>query len=90
MATAPGTPAPLTPKAAKTPKAKAANPATKEPKAPKATPAAAAPPGAAPTPSLTPAAPVHAEIARRAYELWLAHGGSTHENWLEAERQLRR
>ncbi|MGZ3420269.1 MAG: DUF2934 domain-containing protein [Polyangiales bacterium] len=37
------------------------------------------------------AKPTHDEIARRAYELWLARGAThgTHlENWLEAEREL--
>lgn len=34
--------------------------------------------------------PTHAEVAQRAYELWLAHGGHAFENWLEAERQLKR
>ncbi len=36
-----------------------------------------------------PAAPTQDEVRRRAYELWLAHGGSSMENWLAAERQLR-
>lgn len=30
----------------------------------------------------------HEEVARRAYEIWLARGGSAFENWVEAERQL--
>lgn len=35
--------------------------------------------------------PSHGEVARRAYELFLARGahhGSDHQDWLEAERQL--
>lgn len=44
-----------------------------------------------PTPPPEPprAEPGHEEIRRRAYELWLAHGGAAGDNWLEAERQLR-
>lgn len=36
--------------------------------------------------------PSHEEIARRAFELWKARGapqGSAHEDWYEAERELR-
>jgi hypothetical protein len=36
--------------------------------------------------------PTHEEIAARAYDLWIAQGcphGRDHENWIEAERQLR-
>jgi hypothetical protein len=36
-------------------------------------------------------APTQAEIAERAYHLWLERGcreGSDEQNWLEAERQL--
>ena len=35
--------------------------------------------------------PSHGEVARRAYELFLARGaqhGSDHQDWLEAEREL--
>lgn len=32
----------------------------------------------------------HAMIERRAFELWLVRGGTPEENWLEAERELRR
>jgi hypothetical protein len=38
------------------------------------------------------ALPTDAEIADRAYHLWLDHGcpeGSDEQNWLEAERELR-
>ncbi len=38
------------------------------------------------------AAPTESEIARRAYEIWLAEGqpaGQEQKNWFEAERQLR-
>lgn len=34
--------------------------------------------------------PSREDVGRRAYELWLARGGSAFENWVEAERQLRR
>lgn len=37
-------------------------------------------------------APSHEQIARRAYEIWMGRGmpdGTDHENWLEAEKQLR-
>ena len=44
---------------------------------------------AAPVAGSVPMAPTHDEVRRRAYELWLAHGGSSMENWLAAERQLR-
>ncbi len=47
----------------------------------------AAPAAVEPAPG--PAAPTHAEIARAAYELWLARGGTALQNWLEAERRLR-
>lgn len=33
--------------------------------------------------------PSQAEIAQRAYEIWLERGGASVANWLEAERQLR-
>jgi hypothetical protein len=36
--------------------------------------------------------PTSEEIAARAYEIWVALGhpqGRDHENWIEAERQLR-
>jgi hypothetical protein len=39
-----------------------------------------------------PAEPTYEEIAARAYDVWVAHGradGRDHENWIEAERQLR-
>jgi hypothetical protein len=32
----------------------------------------------------------HEMIERRAFELWLVRGGTPEENWLEAERELRR
>ena len=32
----------------------------------------------------------HELIERRAFELWLVRGGTPEENWLEAERELRR
>lgn len=55
------------------------------------TPVEAAP---APAPAEARAAPTadpsREEVGRRAYELWLARGGSAFENWVEAERQLRR
>jgi hypothetical protein len=38
------------------------------------------------------AAPTFEEIAARAYDLWVARGrpeGRDHENWVDAERQLR-
>lgn len=50
-------------------------------------PAAAEPVAAAAEPAPE---PTREEVGRRAYELWLARGGSAFENWLEAERQLRR
>lgn len=37
--------------------------------------------------------PTYEEIAARAYDLWLSHGqpqGCERENWIEAERQLRK
>ncbi len=64
-----------------------------EPKAKKATKAKA--PAAEPRPEVVLPADVqprarasHEEVARRAYEIWLARGGSAFENWVEAERQL--
>lgn len=33
--------------------------------------------------------PSHAEIAHHAYMRWLRHGGSEHDNWFAAERELR-
>lgn len=33
--------------------------------------------------------PSQADIAQRAYEIWLERGGASVANWLEAERQLR-
>jgi hypothetical protein len=34
--------------------------------------------------------PTHDEIARRAYEIYASgHGGSEHDNWIRAERELR-
>jgi len=44
---------------------------------------------AAVEPVTAPAALTHAAIARAAYELWLARGGTALQNWLEAERRLR-
>lgn len=44
------------------------------------------------TPSVTTRSPAHDEIARRAYELFLARGrqhGRAQEDWLSAERELR-
>lgn len=51
-----------------------------------------------PTPSESPAvaeaaappAPSRDDVARRAYEIWLARGGPAFANWVEAERQLAR
>ncbi len=76
-------------KAAASKKAAAPKKAAAESAAPKA--ARAAKPAAAPVaPEVAPRAePSQDDIRRRAYELWLAHGGSAAENWLEAERQLR-
>jgi hypothetical protein len=45
----------------------------------------------APAPAAA-AEPTYEEIAARAYDLWIAHGrpeGRDHENWIEAEQQLR-
>lgn len=33
--------------------------------------------------------PTHEEIAHHAYMRWTRHGGSEHDNWLAAERELR-
>jgi hypothetical protein len=66
------------PKAAKAPEAATA----KAPKAAKA--AQVAPEAPVPRPE-----PTHDEIARRAYELWLSRGGAAHQNWLDAEAELR-
>ena len=53
----------------------------------KKTPEPVAPPAAeAPPPK---PAPSHDQIARRAYELYVARGGTAFDNWLEAERLLR-
>ncbi len=82
MAKAPKTPAPDTIKPTT-----ASKPAGK--KAPKAAAAPPVAPAAAPAATLAVAGPARADVARRAYELWLAHGGTAHDNWLEAERQLR-
>jgi hypothetical protein len=91
-------------KTPKKPRAAAAKPAAAKPAAAESTPkakktkASAVAAGQAPV-ELAVAAPAavvapvhtpsHEEIRRRAYELWLAHGGNAGENWLEAERQLR-
>ena len=49
-------------------------------------------PSAEAHPSPVPAEPrpraTHDQVARRAYEIWLARGGHAFENWVEAERQL--
>ena len=67
-----------------------AKPATRKTKRAKA----AAPAGEAPTPAPNGSALVtDADIARRAYELYVARGGEPGhdvEDWLRAERDLRR
>lgn len=66
-------------------KALAAAPVAEAPPAlPEPTPAEAAPVVDVPAP----ARPTHADVARRAYELWLARGGDAFTNWIDAERQL--
>jgi hypothetical protein len=50
----------------------------------------APPAAAAPEPvAVVRPAPSHDQIARRAYELYVARGGTAFDNWLEAERLLR-
>lgn len=67
------------------PPALAAAPVAEAPPAlPEPTPAEAAPVVDVPAP----ARPTHADVARRAYELWLARGGDAFTNWIDAERQL--
>jgi hypothetical protein len=49
-------------------------------------------PAAGDAPVRTPASPTYAQIAARAYELFLAHGaehGRDQEDWYQAERELR-
>jgi hypothetical protein len=64
----------------------AAAPAKAAPTAPVEA-APAAPVEAAPAPVT--AAPSHADIARRAQDIYRARGGTAFDNWLQAERELR-
>ncbi len=74
-----------TPEAEKPAKKAAKKPASS--KKPKAAVAETAPASVAPA-AVPQARAGHDQVARRAYEIWLARGGSAFENWVEAERQL--
>lgn len=76
-----------TAKAARPPVAAADVAAPPEAAAPMAAPAVEPQPAPAPEPAPPPS---RDEVARRAYELWLARGGSAFQNWVEAEKQLAR
>ncbi|MBM4367106.1 MAG: DUF2934 domain-containing protein [Deltaproteobacteria bacterium] len=67
---------------------KAAAPRAKKAKQPEATVVEARPEVVLPADPAPRARASHDEVARRAYEIWLARGGSAFENWVEAERQL--
>jgi hypothetical protein len=59
---------------------------------PAAGPAVAEPAKTAPLATAPAPEPTYEEIAARAYDVWIAAGrpeGRDHENWMEAERQLR-
>jgi len=78
-------------------------PADKKPRAPRtkkasrsAAPARSAAPKASRKAAPAPAAasdkplPTHEEIAARAREIWREKGGTSFENWIQAERELSR
>jgi hypothetical protein len=51
-------------------------------------PAPAKPAAPAPAKAKAPYQPTQDEIAARAYEIYEREGGSDHDNWLRAEREL--